>query len=151
MTVEHVRGDLWAQRDVGALAQGVNCVGAMGAGIAKDFRVRFEQMYLAYRDLCRCGGLRPGGLFTWQLPNGRWIYNLASQEALGADARPEALREALTVMLAHAAEHGVASVAMPMIGAGIGGLNPSQVHTIVDEVAAGSPVLVRVVTPPGRR
>lgn len=148
MTFEQVQGDLFAQLDVAALGHGVNCRGAMGRGIAVEFRRRFPDMFDSYRTECLSGRLRPGLLFPWQLPNGRWVYNLASQDAPGKNATEEALEAALDAVLDHAREHEVPSVALPLIGAGIGGMTPRTTIETMRRVAAPSPVLVRLVVQP---
>lgn len=47
------------------LAHGVNCVGAMGAGIAVNFKRKFPDMYEEYNARCKRGLLIPGCVWTW--------------------------------------------------------------------------------------
>lgn len=144
-TVEHAVGNLFTHPGLDALGQGVNCQGAMGAGIAKMFRALDEDMYQDYRDLCSRSGLPLGGLHTWRMADGRWIYNLASQFNLGRDARYPAIAASLTLALEHATEHGVTSIGLPRIGCGIGGLDWVGVRQVIEDVA-GRFDKVRVVT-----
>ncbi|QOT19483.1 macro domain-containing protein [Paenarthrobacter sp. YJN-5] len=150
MTFEQVQGDLFAQRDVAAIGHGVNCRGVMGRGIAVEFRRRFSDMFDSYREECLAKRLRPGMLFPWPLPNGRWVYNLASQDEPGRNATDEALESALIAVLEHSRAHEVASVALPLIGAGIGGMTPRTTIATMERVAGPSPVLVRLVIQPRR-
>ena len=151
MTFEQVQGDLFAQRDVAALGHGVNCRGVMGRGIAVEFRRRFPDMFDSYRAECLSRRLRPGLLFPWPLPNGRWVYNLASQDEPGKHATEDALASALTAVLEHAQAHGVTSVALPLIGAGIGGMSPRTTIATMERVTSATPVLVRLVVKPRAR
>jgi O-acetyl-ADP-ribose deacetylase (regulator of RNase III) len=149
MTVEHRTGDLFAQTDLAAIGQGVNCKGQMGRGIAVMFKRYWPEMYSEYRYLCISGKLRVGGLHAWQTAKGNWIYNLASQHNIGRDARLDAIESALTLALEHATRHGVPSVGLPRIGSDIGGLNWSDVLTVIEKVADDSPVRVVCVSLPG--
>lgn len=148
MTLEHRVGDLFEQRDVDALGHGVNCVGKMGSGIAPLFKSRFPDMHAAYVRACNSGALQVGGVFPWALPNGRFIYNLASQHRTGRDARLDAVRSSLVQAFAHAAQNNVASIAIPRIGAGIGGLRWDDVLAELHAVADDSPVTLVVVSLP---
>lgn len=148
-TVEHRTGDLFAQPDLQALAQGVNCQGAMGSGIAPIFRRRDEDMYEDYRAMCWHGELRPGGLHAWRSADGTWIYNMASQDRTGADARLDAIEESLTAAVNHAEANGVSAIGLPRIGAGIGGLEWADVLEVFEKVAATTTVRLVVVSLPG--
>lgn len=120
--LKEVTGDLFEQ-DVQALAHGVNCSGVMGAGIAKPFKEKYPLMYEEYALMCERNMLSPGGCFAYYVGGGRWIYNIASQNRPGADARRRWLAEGLRSAAIHARQYGVKDIALPRIGAGIGGLD----------------------------
>lgn len=122
MTFKEIEGDLFDQK-VQALAHGVNCKGLMGAGIAKPFRDKFPLMYEEYVLMCKAGQLRPGSVFAHYAGGGRWVYNIASQNSPGPDARKEWLSAGLYSALIHARVYGVKEIAAPQIGCGIGGLD----------------------------
>ena len=48
-----------------AVVNTVNCVGAMGKGIALDFKLRFPQMFKAYQKVCFAHNLRPGQILPY--------------------------------------------------------------------------------------
>lgn len=124
-----ITGDLFSHANLDAIGHGVNCYGAMGAGIAVQFKKLYPQMYREYAELCKAGKLVPGQCFAWQCDDDSelsYIYNLASQRKPGADARYEWLVESLQAMVAHAEAHDIRTVGLPMIGAGIGGLTPDE-------------------------
>lgn len=126
-----------------ALAHGVNTHGVMGAGIAAAFRAAHPAMYEAYRVECRSGRLSAGGMFAYH-SDGRWIYNVASQDRPGAHARLDWVASGVTAALVHAHRRGVDTLALPRIGCGIGGLTWPEVSTVVARCAADSPVAVEV-------
>lgn len=138
-------GDLFAH-DAEALAHGVNCRGIAGAGVAALMKRYYPDAISQYEVLARRGDLQPGGaMLTPGGPGGRPILHCASQDRPGADARADWLRSSLTVGLDLAIAHGIGSVALPLIGGGIGGLEPSEAEQIIGEVAAASPLAVTLV------
>lgn len=147
--VEHRTGDLFGQPDLPALAQGVNCLGRMGAGIAVVFRRTWTDMFMDYSRACETGALRVGGLHVWRDPvTGTWIYNLASQHYTGRDARLDAIESSLTAAVAHAEANEVTAIGFPRIGAGIGGLDWGDVLEVFEKVAVTTTVRLVVVSLP---
>lgn len=131
-----VKGDLFDLKwDFEALGHGVNCRGLMGAGIAPTFKALYPSMHTRYVYLCENDRLTPGGLFPWYShKDERWIYNIASQDKPGRDARLEWLRTGLQNVAGHMLRHDVTTLGLPFIGAGIGGLTQQQTYDTVSAV-----------------
>lgn len=111
----------------------------MNAGVAKEFRIRYPEMYREYRSLCQSDVLLAGGVHPWLDPrSNRWVYNLASQDEPGAYARLEWVDSSVRTMLEHASQHGVAKVSLPRIGCGIGGLRWRDVERVLSDAARSS-------------
>ena len=55
----------------------------------------------------------------------------------GADARLDAIDSSVRAAIEHARTHDVPTIYLPRIGAGIGGLDWSDVHATLDAVADG--------------
>lgn len=141
-------GDLFTS-EAHALAHGVNTQGRMGSGIAKQFRLTYPEMFSEYQRICHDGLLAPGGLFPWRIPGEeRWVYNLASQELSGPNARVEWVAASAAAMIEHAEKHAVPSVALPRIGAGIGALSWSAVEPVLSDLAQTTSVQIEVWTLP---
>lgn len=142
-SIEH--GDLFAHPSQ-ALAHGVNCRGVAGAGVAAMMKQRYPNAIYQYQVLAQRGDLPPGGAMICPGgPGDRTIIHCASQNEPGPDAREEWLRSSLTVGLDLAVSHGINSVALPLIGGGIGGLDPAVAEQIIREVSDASPVAVTLV------
>lgn len=129
--------------DAAYIGHGVNCKGAMGAGIAKQFRDKFERNYEVYKTKCETGELQPGGFLVVpeRLPSGRLalITNLASQNDLGPDARYSWLMQSLWTWAEQASQPNRLRLyggilAVPEIGCGIGGLEWPRVKRIMEAV-----------------
>jgi O-acetyl-ADP-ribose deacetylase (regulator of RNase III) len=115
-------GDLF-ESGLRFIAHGVNCRGAMGAGIAAQFRARWPLMYESYRKRCIRGALIPGDIHVWAADGGRVVFNLATQREPGPDAKPWMITAAIGRMITEAREdYKISVIGMPMIGCGIGGL-----------------------------
>lgn len=64
MPIEYRTGDLFAY-DGCAFAHGVNAAGAMGKGIAVDFKKKYPRMYTEYRAKCKTGTFLIGSLYPY--------------------------------------------------------------------------------------
>jgi O-acetyl-ADP-ribose deacetylase (regulator of RNase III) len=144
MSFTEVEGDLFTL-GLPAIAHGCNCRGSMGAGIARQFRSRFPEMYAQYADRCRAGRFAPGDVFVWDAGE-VVVYNLATQLKPGADARLDAISVSVRAALADAAERRIRRLGVPRLGAGIGGLDWNDVADVLHAAAATSTVELVVVT-----
>lgn len=134
------KGNIFDAGDLDALAHGVNCKGVMGAGIAKDFKLRWPAMYSGYRTLAEEGSLYPGNVFPYRAPEGRFIYNLCSQDRPGPDAKLRWVAQSVAKMLDYAEDNQVKRIGIPRIGCGIGGLEWIDVRLILELLANESSV-----------
>lgn len=131
-----IQGDLF-NADTDAIAQGCNCRGRMGAGIAAVFRKREPEMFKAYEDLCNQRLFSAGSVMSWRETNGnRTIFNLGTQLAPGASAD----RRFISIAFKHMADvmwkMRLESVGLPLIGCGIGGLSwQADVRPLVQNLA----------------
>lgn len=126
MTVTQHIGNLFDSGEK-AIGHGVNVYGVMGAGIAVGFKREYPEMFEYYAAACREKLLRPGRVLFWKEQNKPSVYNIASQEAPGANASYEWLEDGLDRALAHAKTQGFTRIGLPRIGAGIGGLDWDEV------------------------
>jgi O-acetyl-ADP-ribose deacetylase (regulator of RNase III) len=139
-TIKFVSGDLFANsHSVQAFAQGCNCQGSMGAGIAVGFRERYPTMYEQYRAKCNAQPreFNPGDVWLWKALRQPWVFNLGTQEGVWRSrASYEAIETALGKMRELADVEEVTSIAIPRIGAGYGGLSWKKVRAIIERVFA---------------
>lgn len=120
-----------------AIGHGCNCHGAMGTGVAALVRRRFPEAHAEYVDLCRSRAFRPG-VVHHAFESGVHIFNLATQDAPGPDARVEWIEAAVRRALDMAAQLGLPELAIPWIGCGIGGLMREAVLPALERAAADS-------------
>jgi O-acetyl-ADP-ribose deacetylase (regulator of RNase III) len=143
MPIQLVAGDLFANRfGAQALAHGCNCQGSMGASVATGFLDRYPEMYAEYRRRCKAQHreFNLGDAFLWKAEDGPWVFNLGTQEGVWrARASYDAIEAALASMRRQAQREGIASIAVPRIGAGYGGLSWRKVRALIEKVFADWP------------
>lgn len=131
-------GDIFKVEGVTSYAHGCNCLGSMGKGIATQFKSKFPAMYRTYRQICQRGKYRPGDVYDYDYGGGH-VYNLATQVGVGRCANLDYIEEAVRNMCELAVADGVEAIALPAIGAGIGGLKWKDVKNVITEVADNYP------------
>jgi O-acetyl-ADP-ribose deacetylase (regulator of RNase III) len=137
MPVHYVSGDLFLnQHQAQAFAHGCNCWGVMGAGIAVRFKQQYPDMYVEYRRLCQARPrlFNPGDAFLWQERDLPAVFNLATQERPGPHATSWAIETALWNMSIQAKTADIRDIAIPRIGAGLGGLEWRTVRAMIEQV-----------------
>lgn len=149
MPVEHRTGDLFAQPDLAALAHGCNCAGAMGAGIAVQFKKRWPAMYAEYKRRCADGRFTPGDVFAWE-DGGVTVFNLGTEKHWRTGATIDFIERSARALVAECEARKVAAVGMPRIGAGYGGLAWPNVEAALERACAGSAVRMVVVSLPAK-
>jgi O-acetyl-ADP-ribose deacetylase (regulator of RNase III) len=133
--IEFQRGDI-LQADAEALVNTVNCVGIMGRGIALQFRKEFPENFEAYKAVCDREELHPGMMLVFnlnQLQNPRYIINFPTKRHWRGKSRIEDIQVGLQALVEEVHRRGIASVALPPLGCGLGGLDWGQVRPLIEE------------------
>ncbi len=149
MTITYVHGDL-LQADVDALVNAVNCVGVMGKGIALVFKNRFPANYRAYASACQQDQVRTGTMFVTRqdvLIGPRWIVNFPTKRDWRDPSQLAWIVSGLQDLRRFLLEEQVASVAIPALGAGNGGLDWPAVRAEIEVALGDLDVDVRVFEP----
>lgn len=128
MPIKFVSGDLF-QSDAQTIGHGCNSRGRMGAGIAVEFKRRYPVMFQEYRRRCHKSEFRPGVVYLYK-DAAPWVLNLATQDS-SYGATLEYVELCLRNFAEHYEEWGVTSLALPRIGAGLGGLDWDDVKSLL--------------------
>lgn len=117
--------------DADIIVNTVNCVGVMGAGVAKAFLAEFGRDRLApYFRACAAGALHPGDCPLFPLGDRRLWAAFASKNHWRHPSRLEWIEHGLANLAVNAREADARSIALPPPGCGLGGLDWSVVHAI---------------------
>lgn len=123
--IELRTGDI-LKADAEAIVNTVNCVGIMGRGIALQFKNAFPANFRAYALACGDGEVQPGKMFvfdTGSFTNPRYIINFPTKRHWKGKSRIEDIDSGLAALAREIGERGIKSVAIPPLGAGLGGLD----------------------------
>ena len=148
--IEYKTGDLLAEK-ADALVNAVNCVGNMGAGIALQFKKAWPENFRAYAAACRDGEVQPGRMFvfeTRQLAPPRYIINFPTKRHWRSNSRLEDIDAGLGALAAEIRRLDLHSVAVPRLGAGLGGLPWNEVRGRIERTLGALPDLRVVVFEP---
>lgn len=112
------------------LVNTVNCSGAMGAGVAYQFRQLYPELYQWYRLLCQQNQFRPGCVRVWN----EKIICIATKDHWKYPSKMEWVHRGLVGMRNYLELTGRQDlkVAMPLPGAGKGKLSPFDVAGLID-------------------
>jgi O-acetyl-ADP-ribose deacetylase (regulator of RNase III) len=156
-----------------ALVNTVNCFGFMGKGVAKAFAQdkRFNpkkkrgepKLGLEADYILRCERkeVRPGEPYIWERksldkPDGifaiatevpRFVINLPTKNHFANPSKIEWIDHGLKRIQELIAEHGITSLAMPAPGCGNGGLEWSQVRSLIEHHLKDISIPITVVEP----
>jgi O-acetyl-ADP-ribose deacetylase (regulator of RNase III) len=132
------QGNIFNLEDIQNYAHGCNCAGAMGKGIALQFKEKFPKMYIEYKRLCKEGLFSLGDIYAYNYGNGI-IFNLGTQATWKTKADINAVENSLIKMLSYAHQNNISKIALPKVGAGLGGLNWDDVKFVINKVAKDYP------------
>lgn len=138
--IEPQTGNL-LQADAEALVNPVNCVGVMGRGLALQFREQYPANFTAYKEACRTKTLTPGVMLVHPLntqTNPRYLINFPTKDHWKGQSKLVYITSGLTALIASVRQYQIASIALPALGCGLGGLRWEEVRPLI--VAAFLPL-----------
>jgi len=119
--------------DVDIRVNTVNCVGAMGAGVALAFKTRYPEMFREYKKACKDGRIQPGKIHVWKQLDGTWIINFPTKRHWREPSRYEDIKAGLADLRSYLQEQGHISIAIPALGCGHGGLDWDRVKDLITD------------------
>lgn len=154
--LHEVRGDILESK-AALLAHGVAPNDDFAHGLALAIRERWPALYKDFRHYCRQSHPKSGELWSWGGPGVR-IANLFTQEpAYGQGGHPgraklEHVNHALRELRKLIEQENFASVALPRLATGVGGLDWGDVQPLIDRHLGtlDAPVYVYVVYEAGK-
>ena len=148
--IKYKTGDITGE-DAEALVNTVNCVGAMGRGVALRFREAFPDNARAYARACERKEVEPGRMFVFEtksLANPRYIINFPTKRHWRGKSRMEDIESGLAALAEEARSRGIRSIALPPLGSGLGGLDWREVRPRIEKTLAAMDGVRAVVYEP---
>ncbi len=150
--IEFQTGDI-LQADAEALVNTVNCVGIMGRGIALQFKQAFPNNFKAYQAACKRGEVQPGRMFVFEtgtLTSPKYIINFPTKRDWRSRSRMADIDSGLSALVEEIRTRGIRSIAIPPLGAGLGGLAWPDVRKRIEaSLEVLSNIVVTVYEPNG--
>src|SRR5204863_4683207 len=118
-----------------ALVNTVNEVGVMGKGVALMFREEFPEAAKEYEAAAKAHRVHVGRVFLTRnesLIGPRWIIHFPTKKHWRNPSKLEWIREGLKDLIRLVQEHHIASLALPPLGCGNGGLEWTHVRTEIE-------------------
>lgn len=135
--IHHVSGDILLSR-AQALAHGVAPNDPFTTELSLSLRERWPAMYKDFRHFCQTIHPKAGEVWIWAGADGRRIISLFTQDAAyDQGARPgkasvENVNHALRELRHVAEKEKLASLALPRLATGVGGLKWEEVLPLID-------------------
>jgi hypothetical protein len=159
-----LEGDMFFSR-MQTLTVSVNCVGVMGKGLASRAKYLFPDVYVYYDDLCRRRRIKLGKPFLYrrefslavQLADepssiadtgtATWFLLFPTKDHWRNNADLPGIKKGLKWIVDNYKSAGVKSLALPALGAGLGGLEWKQVGPLICGQMSKLDIPVRVYLP----
>lgn len=147
----HRVGDIF-NTDLENIGHGTNCRGIMGSGIAAQVADRFPETEAMYKILCDARGEDLAGTIQPVLDYDRerkrnvTIINMFTQVEPGPNADYDLLDHAVRDALGYIEQSKSNSLAIPKVGAGVGGLDWDKVEEIIADAVDDHDVTLEIWT-----
>lgn len=136
--ITYVTGDLLGAAQK-VLVHGCNNRGVMGSGVAAQIRARWPNVYEVYALKHKVFGLELGDVIPVATVDGRVVVNAVTQDGFGRDGHRyvdyAAVERCFRTINDRVHGWEVKEIAMPRIGAGLGGGDWEVIEEIINRTA----------------
>lgn len=137
--VTFIKGNLF-DSPAQVLTNAVNTVGVMGKGIALEFKQRFPKMFEDYASRCKNGKVSLGQPYLWEDDSSQ-VLNFPTKGDWRSQSQLEDIEAGLKYLSENYQELGIASIALPALGCGQGGLSWNDVKPLIERYLGAIPDL----------
>lgn len=137
MSIKHIGGNILTaptRNEETIICHQVNCMGVMGAGLAKQVRDKWPVVFSEYKKICDPDKL--GDFQMVQVAPQLYVANLFGQLSFGRDKRQTNYAALGTALFRAMKEHTNATFRVPYgLGCGLAGGNWATVLNLIEEAA----------------
>jgi len=109
----------------------VNCVGFMGKGMALECALRYPDVEKEYKAQCDSGRIKIGSLAWNQLPSGNYLTLFPTKDDYKFPSKYSYVEAGLERLAEDCLSKNINSVAIPRLGAELGGLDWNRVRPMI--------------------
>lgn len=136
--INYVTGDLLGATQK-VIIHGCNAQGIMGSGVAKVIKEKWPEVYEVYALKHKTFGLTLGDIIPVTTSDGKIVVNCITQENFGRDGLQycdyDAIEKCFIQLNDRALDWEVTEMALPKIGAGLGGGDWNIIESIIVKTA----------------
>ena len=129
-SVTMIKGDIFNTSCI-AVVNPVNTVGIMGKGLALQFKIRYPEMFVDYQARCKAGHVQVGIPYVYNNPTyNKFIVNFPTKDHWVNPSKIEWINSGLEYLVkkVRSGQWGsLSTIAFPLLGAGCGGLDQTEV------------------------
>lgn len=135
---QEVEGDILLT-EAQAIVHGVAPNDDFKHGLAFSLKEKYPKLYKDFRHFSHGNHPKEGSMWTWETEDGKKIFNLFTQEhakghgSLPGKATTSYVNHCFKDLKKELQKHGVASIAIPKIATGVGGLEWEDVKPIIEK------------------
>lgn len=130
------------------LVNTVNCVGAMGKGIAFEFKKRYPDMFDDYLEKCSNGLIKPGLPYVYKGKD-IMIINFPTKDHWKSPSRKSFIVDGLNWFVDNYKKLNIKSIAFPPLGCGNGGLKWQEIGPLMFQMLNPLPIDIEIYAPYG--
>lgn len=136
--INYTTGNLLEAKEK-VIVHGCNNYGVMGSGVAKQIRDKWPNVYDVYHLKYQVFGLELGSIIPVETIDGKIIVNAITQDGFGRDGKQyvkyDAIENCFISINDRAPSWEATEIAMPRIGAGLGGGDWKIIEEIITRTA----------------
>lgn len=136
--LKYIEGDLFGS-PAQVLVNTVNTVGVMGKGIALEFKKRYPEMFIQYKEQCDKHKLEIGKLMLWYGKD-HWLLQFPTKEHWRNPSKMEYIEKGLMTFTRKYADYNILSIAFPRLGCGNGELDWNEVKPLMEKYLKPLPI-----------
>ena len=134
LTFIEINGDMFAD-EPDILVCPTNCLGVMGAGLAKKFRMKFQSASKRYTNRCETSDITPGDLIIFH-EEGKTLWFIPTKNDWRNGSEMEWIKKGIIHIRKEIAIVSLSKVLIkihiPALGCGLGGLDWNEVKAIFE-------------------
>lgn len=136
--IKYITGDL-LEANQKVIVHGCNSMGIMGSGVARVIREKWPEVFEAYHLHFKTFGLKLGEILPVTTHDGKVIVNAITQQNFGRSGQQycsyAAIETCFSQINVKAIDWDVREIALPKIGAGLGGGSWTIIENIILKTA----------------
>lgn len=136
--ISHVEGDILKSKSQ-VIAHGIGPHDHFNQGLAFELKTEWPAMYKDFRQFCHKTNPSPGNIWVWAGTDGRRIACLFTQDPSRTEsghpgsAQLSSVRECVRQLKEFIQKENPASIAIPRLATGVGGLDWTDVEKILNQ------------------